>query len=94
MKKDKNTIDLKVINLLITKWHIDRSLLAATIGMPPGTFNNKLNPAQPLYRFTPMEYLQVCGAIGAIGDELSTFYKHEGRRMMKLIEQAKPKKLS
>jgi len=32
------------MNDLIIKWKLNRGLLASKIGMPKGTFNNKLNP--------------------------------------------------
>lgn len=32
---------------IIDKWKLNRALLASKLGMPKGTFNNKLSPKHP-----------------------------------------------
>jgi hypothetical protein len=44
------------LSSFIKTYGINRSLLARSIGMPVGTFKNKLSSTLPQYRFSPLEY--------------------------------------
>lgn len=44
---------------VIEKWKINRSEIARRIKMPIGTFNNKINEGQSIYKFTDIEVEQI-----------------------------------
>jgi len=46
------------IQEIIDKWKLNRALLASKMGMPKGTFNNKLSPSHPT-QFSDKELFQL-----------------------------------
>ncbi len=55
---------------LIEKWKLNRALLASKMGMPKGTFNNKLSPNHPT-QFKPGEKIKLRDLLLEISKELS-----------------------
>jgi hypothetical protein len=47
-----------MINEIIEKWKINKGLLASKMGMPLGTFGNKLNPKHPT-KFSDTEIIRL-----------------------------------
>lgn len=58
------------LHTFIKKHKINQRLLAKRIGMPEGTFKNKLNPKYEMYAFTEDEEAKVREAIREVGNEL------------------------
>lgn len=47
------------LQTLINLWKLNKVHLASKIGMPVGTFKNKLSPTQTAYKFTEEEEYQL-----------------------------------
>lgn len=54
---------IAVINHLVTKYQISKTVLAKLMGMPRGTFNNKISESLPQYRFSDDELIKLRSAI-------------------------------
>lgn len=60
---------------IITTYGISYKVLAAKIGMPRGTFNNKINPKQPAYKFTEAEEEKIRNVLLDIALDVTAPYK-------------------
>ena len=58
------------IQALISKWKLNRNYLASQIGMPKGTFNNKLSPKHPT-QFSEDELVRLKNVLITLRDDLS-----------------------
>lgn len=54
---------------VISKWKINHKMLATSIGMPKGTFNNKLNPNHTS-QFTEQETSCIKKVLSSMGAEI------------------------
>lgn len=57
------------IQEIIDKWKLNRALLASKLGMPKGTFNNKLSPKHPT-KFSDQEMYQLKQALIELYNDL------------------------
>jgi len=67
MTKKKSTGSL---SSLISSWKLNKVLLASKMGMPAGTFKNKLSERQTAYRFTEAETETLKGILLEIASDI------------------------
>lgn len=60
------------IEQIIIKWKFNRSLLADKMGMPKGTFNQKVNPDHTA-KFTDKEVFRLKMILSELREELEPF---------------------
>ena len=56
---------------MIDKWKLNRALLASKMGMPKGTFNNKLN-ASHASQFSNEENIKLVGILREMSKDIDT----------------------
>lgn len=61
MAKQQTTSSLTVLQV-VGKWKLNRAVLASKMGMPKGTFNNKLNPTHAS-QFSNEEIIKLIGVL-------------------------------
>lgn len=66
------TVENKLPKILdiITKWKLNKVVLAAKMGMPTTTFKNKLNPNQTAYRLTGEETERLIDVLKELGADI------------------------
>lgn len=89
MKTIKNQLNISILNKLMARWNISARLLSKEMEMPESTFKLKLSESQPLYCFTPVEYIKVLGIIYKMGTELNKTATTELRLTNKLLTNSK-----
>ena len=65
----------QLLNETVDTWAINKAFLAAKMGMPKGTFNNKINPKMTAYRFTEAEILKLAGILIEMKNQLQLLTK-------------------
>lgn len=69
---------------IIEKWKLNKNLLASKMGMPKGTFNNKLNPKHSS-DFTEDELFKLKGILQELYDDLAPFIEVDFNEALKKI---------
>lgn len=56
---------------VVDKWKLNRGLLASKMGMPKGTFNNKLNPSHTS-QFSNAENIKLIGVLREMSKDIDS----------------------
>ncbi len=57
---------------LIKDWDLSYTMLARRMGMPKSTFSNKINPMQPVYRFSEAEEKQLAEILYQLAEDINS----------------------
>ena len=78
----------KTLSQIIDLWKVNKALLASKMGMPKGTFNNKLNPDHSA-SFTDKELNQLCNILIELRNDLDVIEGADFNEALKLMTSGK-----
>ena len=87
MAKTQTTSSLTVLQV-INKWKLNRALLASKMGMPKGTFNNKLSLSHAS-QFSNEENIKLIGVLREMSNDIDSVTDIDFNDALKLLTNGK-----
>jgi hypothetical protein len=87
MAKQKTQSSLTV-SQVINKWKLNKALLAFKMGMPKGTFNNKLNPTHAS-QFSNAEYLKLSFILADLSKDIDNLEPIDFNKVLSILTKSK-----
>ena len=73
---------------VVDKWKLNRAVLASKMGMPKGTFNNKLNPTHAS-QFSNEENIKLIGVLREMAVDIDSVTDIDFNNALKALVNAK-----
>ena len=73
---------------MVDKWKLNRAVLASKMGMPKGTFNNKLNPTHAS-TFSDAEHVKLIGVLREMSIDIDSVTDIDFNTALSILTKSK-----